>query len=252
MVDFAALRQGMNRAPAAAPAPPPPQQFAPPAFAPPAFTGPAQVFAPAQPQHMPGAPGGPSIFAGIRNATEMFERGIQHKPGDYFELVKLVKLQPKRNFGYGLVIETAILVALDQVNGVGGNGLGHREGEEPITNWIASYGEAADYFLPNVKAFIAGAFGLTKEQLEQLDADDCDAIVGPDQPMAGLVVETHSELRPGGAKSKNPGKMFCRIGYKRRVAFAELASRISPAVQARFFPGNALADAVAKEAGQPR
>lgn len=202
----------------------------------------ARAAAPAAPRQSvfggaarPAARGAPqqrgSIFAGIGQARDLVDANYD-RDGNYFSRIDSIRLKPTRKSGTCLFIEKTHVVIIDD-----GNGTGHKLGETS-SHCISSVGGQAEYFLPTVRQFIAAVTGGNPDEI---DETDCEAIVGDDQPFAGMVVEWAGRtINTDKVDEHGNPKTFTKIKYKRAVPASELLQLLDERQVDAFFPGGVL------------
>lgn len=201
--------------------------------APSGFNQPAQ-----QPQQPAGFFGGQqsnqlgSIFQGIGAAKPRIDANYMRQ-GHYLVRINNCKLDRNRKQILFSAIEMSVVKVFDDCAGQG-----HRVGED-ITWYIDQ--TKADYFLPEVRTFIANVSGAPFEQIGEAEAMD---VYGQNQPFAGLVVEVKGRLTV-----TNNNRNFTRISFVREVPAAEALQQIDPQVVAHYWPNGAL-ERVAQMQGQ--
>jgi hypothetical protein len=213
------------------PQPQAPQQWGPqPGYQQPPQGFGGQPYQPApQPQFQPPPPqgGGPvGMFRGVEGARQLV-RANYVRAGLYWCRIDKCKTDISRKRETFAAIEMTVVKVID-----GDNGKGHRVGES-VSRLIMM---TSDYFLPEVKAFVAGSVGM---QPEQITEHNCNEVFGPTQPLTGTVVEVQASLIT--TKKNTP---FTTVTFKREVPAAELLAPpphgLDPHVIATFFPGNVL------------
>lgn len=165
------------------------------------------------------------IFAGIKDAKASFQANYI-RAGHY--LFRLDKIE----LGQSRALKTFMAVNLTTVYIVSPSGMPteHKVGES-CTHMIMYN----DSFLGNVKAMISH---LLEVPPDEIGLEECMALVAPDQPLAGKVIEVFADTKP---MKKNPSAVFTNVVYKRMVPPDECI-RILPAhTQSVYFPNDALA-----------
>lgn len=158
-----------------APAPPPQRQ---PSFA---QRRPGPASAPRGPrpvdrqQPARAARGGSSMFSGIRDARSASDVNYA-RAGTYLCRIDRCKTGVTRKRIEFTAIEMTIIHVYDDAEGKG-----HRLGET-VT---AYYGSDNDYFLSEIKGFIAALLDANEDEI---DEDDCFEMVSDEQPFAGMTI----------------------------------------------------------------
>lgn len=227
----------------------PPQQGYPPQGPPQQPQAPQQPWqqfhpqTPAGPQYQPPfAPGGygkpmpqVAMFGGVEAAKPMTQANYQ-RPGRYWQRINKCKTDRSRKNEDFAAIEMTIIKIIN-TDGVQNP---HRVGED-TTRMIM---KKQDQFLPEVKAFVCGCTGLPQEQVTEAN---CNMVFGPDQPLAGMIVEVNGYLI-----TTRAGRPFTKVQFEREVKAAEALSVLDPQLVAHFFPGGALQRVAEHEARNPQ
>lgn len=150
--------------------------------------------------------------------------GNYERAGHYYNRIDRIKLTETRSNGVGLFVEKTVIAVLDD-----DEGKGHKVGES-ITHCML---KKHDSFLGNVKAFVAGVFGLASEQVTE---DHVYQVVDDDQPLSGTVVENKNRV----ILTKNKQQPFTVINYIREVPAAELLEVLPADIKQAFFPNGHL------------
>lgn len=203
----------------------------------PGFRGaPQQGFQqPQQQQRQPAQALRPNPFAGIAQARAQTEKNYE-ECGGYVERIDSVTWIVGYNDGLNKVIIKKTVLGVTVPNAQGRT---HSVGEQ-ISHVIVE-NLKYDYFLPEVKAFIANVVGCPQEAVDDVM---CQEIFNPAaNPLGGLVVEVMNNPKMSGS-----GKLLAIKNYKRRIRSAEIQQILAPEVVARFFPGDTLARMAAGEA----
>lgn len=172
------------------------------------------------------------MFSGIGNAKALLESEYI-KPGTYWLRIDRNKIDKNRKGLVFAAIEMTVVRVLDDLNGTG-----HRIGNS-VTHLVM---QANDYFLSEIKSFIGNVMGI---QPEQISEDHANLVFGPDQPLAGTVVEMQARNVVTQA-----GKDFTRIVYKREVPAAEVLEALDKDTVVRFFPNDILERTITAEQQQ--
>lgn len=179
-------------------------------------------------------------------------------PGAYLCRVERVK-QYKGRLGEGVVAEMTVVHVLsdDQASGK----RPHKVGES-VSRVFPNYGSTIDYFLPELKAFVAAAFGSNVEDFNAeagtAEAAEIakffDEVVSPSQPLAGQVVEVFVKDNEYTNK-KGEHKKRTDIKFKRRIPFAAILKNttadggvLTDQEKARFWKPGEIEALAAKEA----
>jgi hypothetical protein len=201
---------------------------------------------PQAPASKPQAPVGPArvkgevrrpTFAGFKEARPSGDWN-NLKAGDYWLKIENVKEEETRQGGYQIKAALTVVHVIDD-----NAGAGMRVGEE-ASDLFCMHGKGADLFLPNLKAFMAGALSAPAGEIDQTDID---AMLSDDQPLAGKVVHYH-----GRDTVSRGGTDIVRKTYKRLIGPAELLGTLDEATLAKHWkPEELEAFAAQAEGGEP-
>jgi len=178
--------------------------------------------APAYPQQQPAFSPFANIFSGIKNAKALV-KAEYIRPGHYWMRINACKIGQTRKGITFAAVEMTITRVLDNQNGVG-----HSLGED-VTFYVD---RSSDYFLPEIKTFVANVMGLRKDDVEERHAM---MVFGPDQPLTGTTVEVQARFT-----TTQKGGTFTNRNFKREVPASEILQALTPQEQERFYPGNIL------------
>lgn len=178
------------------------------------------------------------VFGGIGNAKASMDPSYC-APGKYLARIGEAKIDKTRGGDVFFAMEMDIVEVIEnqyeQRTGVDGSGqpimvtkTGHRVGD-PVSHFIPNYGGGKDLFLPNIKAMLNGVLAFRGISLDGMsDAEQITfvkTVVGSDQPLKGLVVEWHGNLREKKKSTDAAPDYFTRITYQRTVLDAELEEK---------------------------
>ena len=172
-------------------------------------------------------------FAGFKEARPSGDWN-NLKAGDYWLKINGVKEEETRQGGYQIKAELTVVAVIDD-----NHGAGLRVGEE-ASDLFCMHGKGADLFLPNLKAFMAGALAAPASEIDQ---SDIDAMLSDDQPLAGRVVHFH-----GRDAVSRGGIDIVRKTYKRLIGAEELLNTLDEAILAKYWTPEEL-EALAAQAG---
>lgn len=181
-------------------------------------------------------------------------------PGTYICRVEKVKGYKGRK-GEGVAVEMTVVhvVTDDKTSGKRPHMVG-----EAVSRIFPNYGGTVDYFLPELKAFVACAFGCG---MSDFDADAgtieaveiakfFDEVVSTSQPLAGTVVEVFVKQNDYTNKS-GEHKSRTDVKFKRRIPFAailknevSLGGILTEQEKARFWKPGDIEALSAKEAAE--
>jgi hypothetical protein len=154
------------------------------------------------------------------------------REGRYLLRIDNVKLDQNRKKQTGLFVEKTVIHVYDDADGEG-----HKVGET-VDHSMWDHHES---FLGNVKAFLAAVLGLPTTEVEESHVLQ---VIDDDQPLQGTVVECHNRT----ILTREKGKPFTVINYKREVPALELIEILSDEVKATYFPDDLLERMVEFEA----
>lgn len=171
------------------------------------------------------------IFSNIGKAKAMLDANYI-RPGKYWMLINKCKVDSDRKGVAFIANEFTVIRALDN-----DNGQGHRLRED-VCQLVK---QTNDYFLSEVKSFVAGVMGI---QAEDVGEDDALLVYDPEkQPLVGYVVEVHAR----NITLKDSNKDFTRVTYKREVKPQELLEGLDPEIISRYFPNGVLERLIAEQ-----
>lgn len=196
---------------------PPPAYGAQPQFGAPHVQG---AFAPRQPISVAGA------FAGIENVRGSLKTQWM-VPGRYWLRIDNAKLDRDRMQVPFWAFEMTIIRVLDTAMGQA-----HPVGTA-VCRMCKQAGPSANFYYPELKAILSGILGIPDAQVTP---DVCERVLGPQQPLTGMVVECNAWNQP---KRNNQGHTT-KVTFVREVMAAELLASLDAATQATYFPQNAL------------
>jgi hypothetical protein len=228
--------------------------FAPAPTAPGRMAGPPQHAGAAQRPAFRGGPAGPgqqrgfqqrgpaqamngNPFAGVGQARARRDANYI-TDGGYIVLVNKVKhIVGHRDRLNKVIVELTVLAVLAASE----TGRTHQIGEQAVH--VIKEDLQYDYFLPEVKAMIAGIVECPEEAIDEAFVLEC--CNEQTNPLGGYVIEMAN--RP---KMTGGGKLITIRNYKRRIRSGEIQQILAPDVVARFFPGDTLARMAQAEASE--
>ena len=173
-------------------------------------------------------------FAGFKEARPSGDYN-NLKAGSYWLRINSVKEEETRQGGYQIKAVVSVVHIIDDLAGAG-----HKLGEE-ASDLFCMHGKGKDMFLPNLKAFMAGALNAPASEIDQ---SDIDAMLSDDQPFTGTVLEY-----TGRNAVSTKGTDIVRKTYKRKVEAAELLGTLDEATLGRFWTPEELEALAARVAG---
>lgn len=180
------------------------------------------------------------IFKGINRVKPRVDANYIG-PGKYLLRIDKVKVEQTRKREDFFAVEMTVLHVLDDLEGQAA----HRVGDG-VTWLIKNAGDSADYFLPEISAFVKAVVGEDLASMDDEEAESCvDQMVADDQPLAGMLIEVHARH-----VATQSGGTFTKVAFKRAVPAAEVAETLTDGEIERFFPNNSLLKLVEAEEQQ--
>ncbi len=166
------------------------------------------------------------LFSGMKGAAVKGDF-VSDTDGTYWQLIDNAEIATTRkHVPYVKINKTVIRVLNDA------NGQALRVGDQPQhAIWTG------DYFLSEVKKFARAAFGLSNQELDELDGEQTEALFN-DRMFNGQVVEVSAntimlKANPARGLDERP---FTKVRYVRNVTEDQVREALSADDIARFFP----------------
>ena len=179
-----------------------------------------------------------AVFGGLGSAKASLDP-TYCLPGKYIARIGDAKVDKTRAGDVFFALEMTVLEVIDNAyqerTGVDGNDqpvvvtkTGHRKGD-PVSHFIPNYGKGKDLFLPNIKAMLNSVLAFRGISLDDMTDEQVlnfvKTVVGPDQPLQGLVVEWHGNLREKKTSTMAQPDYFTRVAYQRTLLDPELEEK---------------------------
>lgn len=170
-----------------------------------------------------------NLFKGLKSAKPILDSEYM-KPGHYWLLLNRCKVDENRKHESFVANEFTVVHVLD--NAVG---MGFSVGASATHLTM----QKSDYFFSEVRTFVSKVMGVA---FEDVGEDEALLVYGPDQPLAGMIVEAVCQQ-----VMTKEGKPFVKTLYRREVPPAEALGILPPNIVSRFFPGGRLEKLAAGE-----
>lgn len=185
-------------------------------------------------------------FSGVGDAKASFD-AVYCGRGHYLLRIDNVKTDQNRTKRRFVAVEMTVLHTFD-------DGDGHIDTaikstwHQPGASVSDIMMQDSDYFLGDLKAFIANVAGISQAEVTPKRCSQVTDPKGP-QPFAGLVVEMRNRQKPTRPTTQNPqGGVFTKRTYVREWKASEFSELLSDKILDIHFPGDAIERLVAEEA----
>ena len=173
------------------------------------------------------------MFKGIESAKASFDAKYVGE-GHYLCRIDRIKADVTRTKDEFLAVEMTVLHTFP--DGDGKSEAWHRPGEAVSHLMMAKH----DSFMGNVKAMVSNILGCHESEVTE---NDCEALSGSQQPLAGTVAEIK-----GRQIVTRANKPFTKISYIRTFPASELQDKLDPKILSTYFPGDTLDKMIEAEA----